>query len=52
VRAARDVDTRVEVVRRRMAFEADPVRFADSWSAAEDETAERISAAQARLGTW
>ena len=51
VRAARDVDTRVEVVRRRMAFEADPVRFADSWSAAEVETAERISAAQARLGS-
>ena len=28
VRAARDVDTRVEVVRRRMAFEADPAGFA------------------------
>jgi magnesium chelatase subunit D len=51
VRAARDVDTRVEVVRRRMAFEADPVGFAARWSAAEDETAERISAAQARLGS-
>ena len=28
VRAARDVDTRVEVVRRRLAFEADPAGFA------------------------
>ena len=28
VRASRDVDTRVEVVRRRMAFEADPAAFA------------------------
>ena len=49
VRAARDVDTRVEVVRRRMAFEADPAGFAAAWAAAEAETADRIAAAQARL---
>jgi magnesium chelatase subunit D len=51
VRAARDVDTRVEVVRRRMAFDADPAGFAAAWSAAETGTAERIAAAQARLGS-
>ncbi|MFC5993438.1 putative cobaltochelatase [Pseudonocardia hispaniensis] len=51
VRAARDVDTRVEVVRRRLAFEADPVGFAAAWAAAETETAERIAVAQQRIGS-
>ncbi len=51
VRAARDVDTRVEVVRRRMAFDADPTGFAAAWTAAEAETAARIAAAQQRLAT-
>ncbi|WP_232662662.1 putative cobaltochelatase [Pseudonocardia sp. TRM90224] len=51
VRAARDVETRVEVVRRRLAFEADPVGFAARWSAAESETAARIAAAQATVGS-
>ncbi|MFC4949880.1 putative cobaltochelatase [Pseudonocardia sp. GCM10023141] len=49
VRAARDVDTRVEVVRRRLAFEADPAGFAAKWHAADADTAERIVAAQARV---
>ncbi len=49
VRAARDVDTRVEVVRRRMAFEADPETFAASWADAERSTAEAIEAAQQKL---
>ncbi|MGH3863474.1 ATP-binding protein, partial [Actinokineospora sp.] len=35
VRAARDVDTRVEVVRRRLAFEDDPAGFAAAWSVEE-----------------
>ena len=49
VRAARDVDTRVEVVRRRMAFEADPGRFAAQWADAERSAAEAIEAAQQKL---
>ncbi|GAA2553344.1 putative cobaltochelatase [Pseudonocardia hydrocarbonoxydans] len=50
VRASREVGTRVEVVRRRMAFEDDPAAFAAGWSAAEAETAARIVAARARVG--
>ena len=51
VRAARDVATRVDVVRRRLAFDADPVGFAAAWADAEQETAARIAAAQARVGS-
>jgi magnesium chelatase subunit D len=51
VRAARDVPTRVEVVRRRLAFEDDPAGFATTWSTAEAGTAARIAAAQARVGS-
>nr|WP_037056162.1 putative cobaltochelatase [Pseudonocardia asaccharolytica] len=51
VRAARDVDTRVEVVRRRLAFEADATGFAAEWAGTEAETAERIAAAQQRVGS-
>jgi len=50
VRAARDVDTRVEVVRRRFAFEDDPAGFAARWAPSEAETAARIATAQARVG--
>ena len=50
VRAARDVDTRTEVVRRRLAFDADPTGFAAGWADAEAATAARIAAAQARVG--
>ncbi len=49
VRAARDVDTRVEVVRRRLAFEDDPAAFAAAWHGAETDTAARIAAAQERV---
>ncbi|MGW5055402.1 putative cobaltochelatase [Actinokineospora sp. NPDC004072] len=49
VRAARDVDTRAEVIRRRLAYEADPVAFARSWAAADAELADRIAAARAAL---
>ncbi|HEY2205885.1 MAG TPA: putative cobaltochelatase [Pseudonocardia sp.] len=49
VAAARDVDQRVEVVRRRLAFEADPAGFAAAWLAAEEELASRIASARARL---
>ncbi len=51
VRAARDVATRTEVVRRRLAFDDDPVGFAAAWASAEGETAARIADAQARVGS-
>ncbi|MBW0118282.1 putative cobaltochelatase [Pseudonocardia abyssalis] len=49
VRAARDVGTRVEVVRRRMAFDDDPAGFTDAWRAADAEVAARIVAARSRV---
>ncbi|UVS78869.1 putative cobaltochelatase [Actinokineospora sp. UTMC 2448] len=49
VRAARDVDTRAEVIRRRLAYEADPVGFAGAWADADAELAARIVAARAAL---
>jgi magnesium chelatase subunit D len=51
VRASRDVDTRVEVVRRRMAFESDPAAFAATFAEAESATARRIADARARLAS-
>ncbi|MFI9009586.1 putative cobaltochelatase [Actinosynnema sp. NPDC053489] len=50
VRASRDVPTRTEVVRRRLAYEADPEGFAARWAAADEELARRIVAARDRLG--
>ncbi|HEX6352705.1 putative cobaltochelatase [Actinophytocola sp.] len=49
VAAARDVDVRTEVIRRRLAFEADPAGFAAEWAAADRELADRIVAAQRAL---
>ncbi|WP_343946988.1 ATP-binding protein, partial [Pseudonocardia zijingensis] len=49
VRAARDVETRVEVVRRRLAFEADPDGFAAAWADQEQATARRIAQARERV---
>src|ERR1700712_3133235 len=49
VRASRDVGTRAEVVRRRMAFEADPGGFAARFAGADAELAGRIAAARERL---
>ncbi len=46
VRASREPATRVEVVRRRLAFDADPVAFAERW--ADDETALAARVARAR----
>jgi magnesium chelatase subunit D len=51
VAASRDVDVRVEVIRARMAFEADPRAFADRHAAADAELAERITAARAAIGS-
>src|SRR5207302_10340143 len=49
VRAPREPAPRAEVVRRRLAYEADPARFAATWAPAEAELAGRIAAAQALL---
>jgi magnesium chelatase subunit D len=49
VRASRDVGTRVEVVRRRMAFEADPAGFAGAFAGADAQLAERIAGAREQL---
>ena len=47
--APRDPALRGEVVRRRLAYDADPAGFAGRWQAAESGLAERIVAAQALL---
>jgi magnesium chelatase subunit D len=49
VTAPRDPAERVEVIRRRLAYEADPDGFAAKWRAADDELAARIEAARTRL---
>jgi magnesium chelatase subunit D len=46
VHASRDVDTRVQVIRQRMAYEADPDAFADRYAAADAELARRITDAR------
>jgi magnesium chelatase subunit D len=51
VAAAREVATRTEVIRRRLAFEADPAGFAVRWADADAELAGRISAARAALAS-
>src|SRR5215472_2311247 len=47
--APRDAGQRGEVVRRRLAYDADPAGFAGRWQQAESELAARIVAAQALL---
>ncbi len=49
VRAPRDTSERVEVVRRRLAYEADPVGFAAQWAAADASLKAQIEAARDRL---
>ncbi|OBG81229.1 hypothetical protein A5699_08930 [Mycobacterium sp. E802] len=51
VAASRDVDVRVEVIRARMAFEADPESFTERYAAADAELAARIAAARASIGS-
>ncbi|CAL9362138.1 putative protein [Actinosynnema sp. ALI-1.44] len=51
VKAARDVATRTEVIRRRLAYEADPVGFAARWAEPDAELAARIVTARDRLST-
>ncbi len=47
VHASRDVDVRMQVVRQRMAYEADPDAFAERYADADAELARRIGAARA-----
>lgn len=44
-----DLETRIDVVRRRDAFERDPGRFLASWRAAEDRLRRQIAVARERL---
>ncbi|HEX5403483.1 MAG TPA: putative cobaltochelatase [Pseudonocardiaceae bacterium] len=47
--AARDVSVRAEVIRRRLAYEADPDGFAAQWAAPDHDLAARIIAARRAL---
>jgi magnesium chelatase subunit D len=49
VAASRETDERVEVVRRRLAFDADPDGFARRWAAEEETVRDRIVAARGLL---
>ncbi|MFF4093912.1 putative cobaltochelatase [Streptomyces sp. NPDC001834] len=49
VAASRDTDQRVEVVRRRLAYDADPAAFAAEWAEEEAALRARIAAARALL---
>ncbi|WP_243659033.1 magnesium chelatase subunit D family protein [Tamaricihabitans halophyticus] len=49
VAADRDVARRTEVIRRRLAYEADPASFAADWRSADADLATRILRAQQRL---
>ncbi|MET8093438.1 ATP-binding protein, partial [Micromonospora sp. NPDC005220] len=49
VNASRDPEIRVEVVRRRLAADADPVGFAARWADADAEIAAQVAAARRRL---
>jgi len=50
VAAPRDPVLRAEVVRRRMAYDADPDAFAAAWAEAEDAVRERLARAQDQIG--
>jgi len=49
VTATRDPAERAEVVRRRLAYEADPVRFATDWDQDSERIARRVVTARERL---
>jgi magnesium chelatase subunit D len=51
VHASRDIDERAQVVRQRMAFEADPDGFARRYAEQDAELARRIAAARAAVGS-
>ena len=49
VHASRDVEVRADVVRARLAFEADPEAFTRSYAESDAELARRIAAARAKI---
>ncbi|WP_439661008.1 putative cobaltochelatase [Lentzea sp. HUAS TT2] len=49
VKAARDVGVRTEVIRRRLAYEADPVTFAAKWEAEDANLRQQIAEAKRKL---
>ncbi|GAA3123137.1 hypothetical protein GCM10010466_12570 [Planomonospora alba] len=49
VRASRDPDERAEVIRRRLAYDADPAAFAARWAEEEAALADRIARARRRV---
>ncbi|MCX2711455.1 magnesium chelatase subunit D family protein [Mycolicibacterium sp. J2] len=49
VAASRDVDVRVEVIRQRLAYEADPAGFAERYAGQDAELAGRIASARAAV---
>ena len=51
VTGSREPTVRTEIVRRRLAFEADPVVFAARWAADQSALSEQIVAARARLSS-
>ncbi|OBF36699.1 hypothetical protein A5724_12570 [Mycobacterium sp. ACS1612] len=51
VQASRDVEVRAEVIRQRMAFEADPAGFAERYASADAELARRVADARARVAS-
>ncbi|KGI67792.1 magnesium chelatase subunit D family protein [Mycolicibacterium rufum] len=51
VAASRDVDVRAEVIRQRLAYEADPAEFAARYADADCDLARRIADARARVAT-
>ncbi|MGI3786019.1 MAG: ATP-binding protein, partial [Janthinobacterium lividum] len=51
VAAPRDPVLRAEVVRRRMAYDADPETFAAAWADAEEAVRARLARAQGQIGT-
>jgi magnesium chelatase subunit D len=51
VHASREVDVRVEVIRQRMAYEADPTGFASRYADADAALSQRIAAARDRVGS-
>nr|WP_225951385.1 magnesium chelatase subunit D family protein [Mycobacterium sp. OAS707] len=50
VHASRDVEVRADVIRQRMAFEADPAAFAERYAAADAELARRVASARSVVG--
>lgn len=50
VAGTKDVDKRADIMRRRLAFEADPVRFAREWSEQTEALAAQIAVAKELVG--